>query len=358
MSEKQTKAGAPGRVVGLDVARGALMAYVVIAIHGMFWLRLVPWDIASTVLFEMPLIFMISGAAFFYANQRDSGAPYGRYLIARGVRVLAPYFAYAVFCAALIILMRGESGPQALETLLAWLNPINGGAGHAAPMLNWHLWFVAPFLVVVALMPLMARAQPLLARAPLWLLAAAAALLSYGADLADLTRLGSVQTVIFYALWAWFGYVLAANAGRYRVADFAAVLLVAAAALIALVVALPGQINLNMQTNKFPPNAIFFLFCAIWVGLFLILSRLLSPAFIDMAARSPLLRPFIDAGYSIYLWQGLGYWAAVQAGQALGWNNLAIWPMAVALTVILGLLASPLERIRLPKPRATTAQPA
>src|SRR3546814_5042579 len=31
-----------GRVVGIDVARGLLMAYVVIIIHGAFWLRLIP----------------------------------------------------------------------------------------------------------------------------------------------------------------------------------------------------------------------------------------------------------------------------------------------------------------------------
>src|SRR6185436_18727428 len=37
------------RDVGIDVARGLLMAYVVIVIHGTFWLRLVPQTQASFV---------------------------------------------------------------------------------------------------------------------------------------------------------------------------------------------------------------------------------------------------------------------------------------------------------------------
>ena len=53
------------RAVNLDVARAVLMAWIVIVIHGMFWLRLVPQPIASFALFEMPLIFMIAGGAYF-----------------------------------------------------------------------------------------------------------------------------------------------------------------------------------------------------------------------------------------------------------------------------------------------------
>ncbi|MBY0562567.1 MAG: acyltransferase [Hyphomonadaceae bacterium] len=347
---------AGGRVIGLDVARGALMAYVVIAIHGMFWLNLVSWDVASVFLFEMPLIFMIAGAAFYLSEQ---GAPVNNYfdfLARRGVRILVPYFAYAIVEALIMIALRYHEVDTALAALGAWLNPINGGAGYSERMMNWHLWFVAPFLAVTALMPFLG---PLAARAhaPLWSQALGAAALVLAVDLLDTTRLGMVQTIVFYALWAAFGFALAANYARTKLADFLLMGGIAAAALAAAFALMPDQLTFQMQSNKFPPNALFFLFCCVWVSVFLVLARLLSPQLLQQAATHPLLAPFIRSGYSIYLWQGLGYWSAVQAGRALDWSNLAIWPLAIAFSVALGLVASPLERIRLPKP-ARTAQPA
>lgn len=341
------------RVVGLDVARGALMAYIIIVIHGMFWLNLVPWRWASLFLFEMPLIFMISGAAVFLGERAN--AKYLDFLARRAVRILVPYFAYALVGAALMIALRYQDAP--FETLLAWLNPVNGGAGRSAPMLNWHLWFVAPFLAVMAVMPFLG---PLAARAhaPLWSQAIGGTLLTLAADMLDETRLGIVQTIVFYALWAGFGYALARNYARYKLLDYALMLAFAAAALAALFLAFPGQFTFNMQTNKFPPNAIFFLFCTAWVAFFLIITRAIPERFLEAAANSPLLKPFISSGYSIYMWQGLGYWSAAQVGREYGWDKFAIWPLAIALSVLLGMIASPLERIRLPKAKARAAQPA
>ena len=341
------------RVVGLDVARGALMAYIIVVIHGMFWLNLVPWDIASLFLFEMPLIFMISGAAVFLGER--SNVNYFDFLARRAVRILVPYLAYALVAAAIMIALRYREAP--LETLLAWLNPVNGGAGRSAPMLNWHLWFVAPFLVVMAAMPFLG---PLAARAraPLWSQAIGATLLALAADMLDETRLGFVQTIVFYALWTGFGYALARNYARYKLLDYALMLALSAAALAALFMAFPGQFTFNMQTNKFPPNAIFFLFCCAWVAFFLIVTRAIPERFLEGAANSPILRPFISSGYSIYMWQGVGYWGAAQVGREFGLDKFAVWPLAIALSVLLGVIASPLERIRLPKAKARAAQPA
>src|SRR5947199_53778 len=104
--ERTPKPGAK-RVVGLDVARGLLMAYVLIVIHG-------------------------------------------RHL-------------------------------PALETFQAWLDPFRRAEGHAYMMLSWHLWFVTPFLVVTALMPILAR-WPVWRMAPLWVWAASAALIVLAVD--------------------------------------------------------------------------------------------------------------------------------------------------------------------------------
>src|SRR5690349_2498022 len=87
-----------GRVVGLDVARGALMAYVIIVIHGVFWLGLLPQPWSTVLLFEMPPIFVITGAAFFYAERGKAltFGSYATYIARRFLRILAPYWAYAL----------------------------------------------------------------------------------------------------------------------------------------------------------------------------------------------------------------------------------------------------------------------
>jgi len=341
----------PGRVVGLDVARGLLMAWIVFAVHGVFWLHLAPLGPASLALFEMPLIFLISGAAFRLSQRGRPEPGYWGYLLRRGVRILAPYWAFALVCAVLMIALAGKS---AFETLLAWLDPVRGGAGYTTLTLSWHLWFVAPFLAVTALMPLVTRVRMPIA-APLWVWAGAATAVAGLADWLDASRFGAGQMVVFYGLWALFGYALAAAPQRYRIAELAVVLALSLIVLIAGVVLFPDLVSPDMQANKFPPNAVFFVFCCAWVAAILIAARFVPEAAVAAMARSPLLRPFIAAGYSIYLWQGAGYAAAILIGRAHGWSAWAMWLLAIAVTIVLGVAAGPLERLRWPLPQRRAA---
>jgi peptidoglycan/LPS O-acetylase OafA/YrhL len=339
----------PARVVSLDVARGALMAYIIVIIHGVFWLRLLPQATGSILLFEMPPIFMITGAAYALATRvtppgGNALVGYGGFLLRRGVRILAPYWAYALVCAALMLAVGGETDVGA--TLAAWLNPVRGGAGHSTLTLNWHLWFVAPFLVVTALLPLLSRVRTP-RDVPLWVWAALGTTLVFAADLLDASRIGAAQMVVFYALWAIFGYGLAAAPRAFHRRDYIVVLVFALAALAGAALAFPDAVSLDMQANKFPPNALFFLFSCAWVSLLLIVIGAADAKHIAALADNPLLKPFTRAGYSIYLWQGLGYAAALMIGRRFHLDVLAVWAIAVTLTLILGLLAAPIERLRL-----------
>jgi len=221
-------------------------------------------------------------------------------------------------------------------------------------MLSWHLWFVAPFLIVTALMPLITTKRVAAFVKP-WMLAPVAGLLvlavgqvAFPAPLDDQL----IKNTVFYSFWAAFGFVLAAMPRRWSVGDYAVVLAMAVAGMLAAAWLQPASVTLDMQHNKFPPNAIFFLFSAAWVAILLIAGRLVSPQQIDGLAASPLLKPFMAAGYSIYLWQGIGYSLAAYAGAELGVSKYVVWIAAIALTIALGLLFAPLERIRLPKRRS------
>lgn len=337
------------RDVSLDVARGLLMAYVVIIIHGSFWLGLIPAPASSILLFEMPLIFIVSGAAFAHAPQPTTLRAYGFYLLSRGIRIMAPYWAYTLVCAIIVIFARQL---PVGETLLAWLDPFRRAIGHAYMMLSWHLWFVTPFLVVTALMPLLSR-WPMWRMAPLWVWAASGALIVLAVDTYWTRATELDRESVSYMLWALFGFGLGAGAARFATREYGIVLVAALAAMAAALTLYPAHTTAVMQANKFPPNAMFFLFSCAWVALWLIAARLIDAKWIEGLAQAAWLKPFIKSGYSIYLWQGLGYTIASLVGQPNHWNVFVIWVVAIALTVALGMIASPLERLRLrAKPRA------
>lgn len=344
-SEPQPKQAA--RVVGLDVARGALMAYIVIVIHGVFWLGLLPQPWSTVLLFEMPPIFAITGAAFFYAERGKALTigSYVMYIARRFLRILAPYFAYVLVAAGIVLTLNVSHDPAG--ALWSWLNPNTRGTGHTTLMLSWHLWFVPPFLAVTALLPFLTRIP--IPRLPLWAWAIVGGAIAYAAALLDPTHY-DWQTIAFYALWALFGFGLAAAPGRYGIRSFTLILVLALAAMAALFVWVPDA-TLNMQTNKFPPNIMFYAFSCAWMAVLLIVGTSLSDEFVEKLAASPLLKPFISSGYSIYLWQGLGYSAAAYFLRPIGVNPWLIWPVAIVLTVIVGLIASPLERLRIPRTR-------
>ena len=334
------------------------MAWIVIVIHGTFWLGVIPAGPGSWLLFEMPPIFVITGAAYFLGEGSKQGrlapANYFDFLLRRGVRIYVPYLVY-VFAAALIVTVVKWDGPLTLGEIGArawsWLNPVTRGAGHTWKMLSWHLWFVAPFLIVTALMPLITtRRVPGFVKP--WMLASIAGLVvlalgqvTFPAPVDDQL----IKNTIFYTFWASFGFMLAAMPKRWSVGDYALVLVLALAGMIGAAMLQPTSVTLDMQHNKFPPNAIFFLFSCVWTAALLIGARLVTSTQSEALARSPLVRPFMSAGYSIYLWQGVGYSLAAHFGGELGLNIYVIWIVAIALTIALGLLFAPLERIRLPK---------
>lgn len=354
LSETASPPPAAGRDVGLDLARGLLMAWIVIVIHGVFWLGVLPRGPGSWLLFEMPPIFLITGAAYFLGEGSKAGrlrpANYFDFLTRRAVRIYAPYLAYVLIAAAIVTVVKWD-GPLGLgeigARLWSWLNPVTRGAGHTWKMLSWHLWFVAPFLIVTALMPFItAKHVPRFVKP--WMLAAAAGLvvlalaqLQFAPPLDDQL----IKNTVFYAFWASFGFTLAAMPKRWRVGDYAVVLALAAAGMFGAALLQPSSISLDMQHNKFPPNAMFFLFSCAWMAALLIGARLTRETQRAWLARSPLMRPFISAGYSIYLWQGVGYSLAAYIGADI----YAVWIVAILLTVALGLIFSPLERIRLAK---------
>jgi len=337
------------RNIRVDVARGLIMAYIVLVIHTLYWLDDSRGVLKSLFLFEMPCIFMVAGYSYSLAERagvvvRGLG-DYVRYCVSKVTRILVPYYGFAFVCVLLSLYFNHVSdGAGVWSTVLAWLNPRVFGAGHAWKSINTHLWFVLPYLLVMFLLPLVSRIKPM--TLPLWAWLVLAVALIFGVS--KVHAPGSLQILdmtLSYLLWAILGYALN---GRIRSAkpgkDYLVAGLVGLAALLLAATQYPDMFN--MHKNKFPPNWIFFLFSAVWVTALLLISRGVSDEVVKRLAGSFWLKPFIKSGYSIYLWQGLGYTLALHAAETWHWPFVIVALTAWGLSIGLGVLMSPLERVR------------
>ena len=229
----------------------------------------------------------------------------------------------------------------------SWLNPINAGSGYYdIGMLNWHLWFIAPFLAVTTFLPFLAKIR-LSVKIPLWIFMLGFALLIHLISLARFQGSELIQNTIFYSIWATLGYHLAKSKIGFTRRDYLPVLFISLTILISPFILSPGLFSLNMQDNKFPPNSVFFIFSCAWVSFLLMLTPLLNAQVINKLSTRIWFRPFILNGYSIYLWQGAGYTAAVYLGNKLDLSIFIVWFGALFLTVFFGFLAGPIERLRI-----------
>ena len=90
---------------------------------------------------------------------RDGLKPGGNYFdfgCAAACASTSLYLAYVLVSAIIVTVVKWDGGltlSKAGMRLISWVNPLTFGAGHTWKMLSWHLWFVAPFLFVTALMP-------------------------------------------------------------------------------------------------------------------------------------------------------------------------------------------------------------
>jgi hypothetical protein len=85
-----------------------------------------------------------------------------------------------------------------------------------------------------------------------------------------------LQNVIFYSIWAAFGYHLAKSKNKYSFRDYLPVLFISLFILSLPLLFAPELFSLNMLDNKFPPNSVYFIFSCAWVSLLLMLAPLLS----------------------------------------------------------------------------------
>jgi peptidoglycan/LPS O-acetylase OafA/YrhL len=321
--------------------------------------------VATWVFQVMPVFFVVGGFANLRAvdSLRRGGGGYVEFLTSRAARLLRPVGAFVAVWIALPPLLALAGAPQEATRVIAKLLP-------------QPLWFLATYLVVVALAPPMVRLHRRFGPRVLGVLAVAAALVDAARFSLHQPSLGYLNLVVVWLAVHQLGFLYAdgtlARWSRGRLLAMAAAglgalaLLVGSGAYPPSMVTLPGATESNMN-----PPTVCMLALAVWQVALVMLARGPVTAWLT---RARVWAGVVAAGslaMTVYLWQMtalVALLALVAAfhlplptpGTAGWWLTRPLW--LAALAALLAPLALAFARWERPAPAerpgaATAARP-
>lgn len=278
----------------LDALRGLVMMYMVCVIHVAYWLAPVAEPLKSALLFEMPAVFFIAGAA--QSLGRGASQPLAAHVAGRARRVLLPFFLFlpVLFLWLAVVSFAEPEGSRFRIDLgsftLADVVKILLTCGSGKIPFYQYTWFITCYFVLLCSFPLQARLQRRVGRGAY--AAACLALVAVGEWLLpDFHQKYWVMNLLVYNFFFFAGYLY------YRRASLRLVVAVAAVAVPLAVAGFATGMAVPMQQHKFPPDLYFVAFGMAWLSvLCLLLWRVKLPC-------RGLLALWNTCGYTIYLYQ-------------------------------------------------------
>ena len=320
------------------------MMYIPCVIHVMYWLMDGREPYLSLLLFEMPMVYFVSGAAFSVSRSRRG---LWSTVMSRLRRVVFPYYIYALVLLAIgaILWFIGKvAGAPQMQLVdlsqYSWKDLALIALCRDIPQFPyiWHLWFIPPYLILSCTFPLQLRLMKRLNSAAYFTVCLLVFLVAQA-----VTGINLIRQVLGYNVFMVAGYLF------YRRISNGGIALVCLAALAALLggVFWGGADFFPMQGHKFPPDWIFVLY-----GLLVLC--LLSLVLGNVKLKSNrLLKLWSERGYHIYLYQSVVF--AIM--EILRTNTLIGMPgsplvRALVDAVIVFLLSTGLSLLTYPLERA------
>lgn len=326
----------------LDVYRALMMIYVPCVIHVLYWLQKGNSVINSLLLFEMPVIFYISGATMYITGKKRSMRGT---ITNRVTRVLLPYYFY-ILCGLIIISLFAAFFPEHKFHGSYSVSRMVFAQDDAFPLpYVKHLWFIVPYLLVSCSFGIQQKWADKLNR---WvyllilvlLFALSAQILPYKGIAVPFLE------ALFYNIFFMAGYLF------YRRISLKALLYVTGTASVAVAIICIQEWReygfLSMQDHKFPPDLVFLTFGICSIGILALVFRNFQ------VPAGKVLRHWNKYGYSIYLWQNFSFLIYSMIYRKYGLEFLAEYPVvdyivAAAVIFIISSLTSfviaPVEKL-------------
>lgn len=152
------------RDANLDKYRAIVMAYIVCIIHLIYWAGFCSEPDRSFLLFEMPVIFFISGASYRLSTPKS----YTSFVKGRIRRIIIPYYIWLLLSLPLSIILlqfgrwgidagltEGMSNSELMDSGIRKIVLFHRSQG-LIPFDN-HVWFIVPFFLIMLLAPIVSR---------------------------------------------------------------------------------------------------------------------------------------------------------------------------------------------------------
>lgn len=278
------------------------MMYIVGVIHTIYWLPVTENVFKSLLLFEMPVVFFITGASYTLSNPKS----YYNYLISRFSRILIPYLGFVSFIIFIEyvskILGTSIKTVSLVEFIVKTINPFRSPPVNLR-FVSWHLWFIPTYILLILLIPLLykifCKFKDNYKYMPLAILALAIFMLE------NLDVYERVKNIVFYSFWIYIGFFY----NKLKSIDInlkIKVLTIIVLTLILFLLGITDRYTLDMQFNKFPPNFIFLIYSMTMLSIIYILKPYLLKLD-NITLINNFIGLYSKYGFTLYLYQPFTY---------------------------------------------------
>lgn len=312
----------------IDFLRGFMMLYVIFVIHGLCWFHIISDTsiLFSLLLFEMPIIFYIAGAA----QKLSIPKTLRQYAKSRFLRVMVPYLIWCIG-AIFVLLVWGDIKSD-------WIHLITCSSLKSVPYV-WHVWFIYPYLIVSFLGFYLIKAYRKWDTRFVFfysvIIAVVVALMDYHEVLHVQSKI--VRPVLVYSVFYVLGYTYKEEISIHTLLSILAALIITYLSLI-----FSHTYSYATQLNKFPPNFAFLCYGGIATMVLSLCLRL------DKVAKPPyicnLLQFANTYGFELYMYQCF----AMQGYAFLAkmfWPEASPWLKYVLILSIVPFLLFPMAYI-------------
>ena len=264
------------------------MLYIVFVIHGISNYSFLPLysKVFSSMLFEMPVIFFISGASLKVSRSK----PFVDFSKSRIKRIIIPYIVWVggVICVSFLV------GNQDLQVI----NLLRCRNVTCIPFIN-HIWFIYPYLIISVLGFYFIKIYNRFGNSFLYIYMIVAIIFILILDIFGIGKesLNLVRIIVVFSSFFVYGFTY-----KSKCTNKSHIFLFVFFFSIYFILILSQLYTYRTQENKFPPNLAYMCFGFIFVTLISLATKN------KMILNNRIIQFSNKYGMEMYLYQNFAFW--------------------------------------------------